>query len=78
LTWRGGKIGAETMMSIPSDKYQPWSQGENINPADVLSLIGADTGIGWPEVVQMMIDFGITPSCAVDIIQDWREIQKAK
>lgn len=76
LQWRGGKIGAETMISIPTDKYQQWSQGDEINVEDLIGVIGADAGIGWHEVVQMMIDLGITPSGAMDIIHGWREAQR--
>ncbi|MES2662913.1 MAG: hypothetical protein V4629_06390 [Pseudomonadota bacterium] len=76
LKWRGKKIGAETMISIPAEKYQQWSHGDDINLEDLLKVLGADSGIGWREVVQMMIDLGITPSGAMGIIQSWREAQQ--
>ncbi len=77
LKWRGGKVGAEAMLTIPSDKYQQWSQDEDISLEELLGVIGADSGVGWQEVVHMMIDLGITPSIAFEIIQEWREIKSA-
>lgn len=73
LRWRGGKVGAESMLAISADQYLRWSQGEDISTDALIQVVGAESGIGWPEVVQMMIALGITPAGAMDIIQDWRE-----
>lgn len=77
LKWRGGKVGAEAMLSIPAEKYQQWSQGDDISLEELLGVIGADSGVGWQEVVHMMIGLGITPSVALGIIQEWREAKSA-
>lgn len=77
LKWRGGKVGAEAMLSIPADKYQQWSQGDDISLEELLGVIDADSDVGWQEVVQMMIDLGVTPLAAMDIIQAWREAKSA-
>lgn len=78
LRWRGGKVGAETMVSIPTDKYQQWSEGKDITTEEVLSAIALDSGVGWQEVIQMMIDLGITPAGAMDIVHEWHAAQVIK
>lgn len=75
LKWRGGKVGAETMISIPTEKYQQWLKGDDISIEGLVSAIGADSEVGWQEVVQMMVDLGLTPSAAISIIQGLREAQ---
>lgn len=78
LRWRGSKVGAESMVAIPADKYQRWSQGEDLSIDALIQAVGADSSIDWPQVVQMMVSLGITPAGAMDIIQDWREMQANK
>lgn len=76
LKWRGGKVGAETMISIPTEKYQMWLKGNDISLESLVIAIGADSEVGWQEVLQTMVDLGISPSGAINIIQDWREAHK--
>lgn len=73
LRWRGGKIGAETMVAIPPNQYQHLSQGDAISIDALIKAVGADSSIDWQQVVQMMVGLGISPAEAMDIIQHWRE-----
>ncbi len=71
LRWRGGKIGADTMVAISEDLYPEWSQGRGISLDILMLALGADTGIGWDEVVQAMKRLGLTPEAALGIIHEW-------
>lgn len=74
LTWRGGKVGADSMVSIPEKFYEQWTQGE-IDMQDLSDALGALSGVGWSEVIQMLTVLGIRPNEVIDIIQNCRSNQ---
>lgn len=74
LEWRGGDVGAESMVSVPEKLYEKWIQGE-VSMHDLTHVVAEESGIGWPEVIQMMNVLGIKPAEVMDIIQNWRANQ---
>jgi len=74
LNWRGGKVGADSMVSVPEGCYEKWIQGE-VGMPELSQAVGALSGVGWPEVIQMMTALGIRPAEVMDVIQDWRSNQ---
>lgn len=74
LNWRGGTVGADSMVSVPEGCYEKWIQGE-VSLHELTHAVGTGSGVGWQEVIQMMTALGIRPAEAMDIIQNWRANQ---
>lgn len=72
LYWRHGKVGTDTMLAVPRERYGAWSSGEKISLREfdqVMTSGDASKPVTWNQVRQVADQHSLTPQDVIDLIR---------
>lgn len=66
--WRGGGVGAENMLSLPTDIFKKLELGEITDPDILKKWLGARSVVNWSDVLDHIKDRWCDPKSALDAL----------
>lgn len=68
LTWRGGKVGSDTMVALPKETIADLMHSTLVDATSLRRLISCEPTLGWNDVLAYLKQQWKTPKEALDVL----------